>query len=97
MGEHFFRELPLEFSSGGTVHNSVNADAWDVEGARESTTQRVKFDGVVELMRLRRLRAPKNPGQQSAYLWRNKSMIVAVSYNGGLQVHSSLLNVILNA
>ena len=67
VGEHFFRELPLEFSSGGTVHNSVNADAWDVEGARESTTQRVKFDGVVELMRLRRLRAPKNPGQQSAY------------------------------
>jgi hypothetical protein len=67
VGEHFFRELPLEFSSGGTVHNSVNADAWDVEGARESTAQRVKFDGVVELMRLRRLRAPKNPGQQSAY------------------------------
>ena len=53
VGEHFFRELPLEFSSRGTVHNSVNADAWDVEGARESTTQRVKFNGVVELARLR--------------------------------------------
>ena len=54
VGKHFFRELPVEFSSGGTVHNSVNADAWDVEGPRESTTQRVKFNGVVELMRLRR-------------------------------------------
>ena len=54
VGEYFLRELSVEFSSGGTVHNSVNADAWDVEGPRESTTQRVKFNGVVELMRLRR-------------------------------------------